>query len=174
MRRVLEGVEEEKDNYIKELTRGEMVNWAIRGLYRRLEENVPTEVKDRLEKAKDLKPNELRTLLADVRERLGQREDLDDNKDVDMSLQMMMSNLDPYTTYIDENTKKKAEIQFTGIGIQIRRDLAKDVVRRHADSRSPAYRAGFKAGDLITQIESNMNEKVCEDAWRRRHSRRRA
>src|SRR3954452_12949596 len=141
-----------------------MVGWAIRGLYRRIEEKVPAELKERLDKVKDLRRSELEGLLADARERLGKREDLESNKDVDLSLQMMMANLDPYTTYIDENNKKKAEIdfkaKFTGIGIQIRRAGAKDALLVVTPIKgSPAYRAGLKAGDLITQIETDMDKE---------------
>jgi len=162
--RVMTGMRAVRENYIKELNQGEMIGWAIRGLYRRLEEKVPTEIKDKLEKVKDLRPTELRTLLADVRERLGKREDLEGNKDADLSLQMIMANLDPYTVYIDENAKKKAEIdfraKFTGIGIQIRRASAKDALLVVTPIKgSPAYRAGLKAGDLITQIYTDMDKE---------------
>jgi C-terminal peptidase prc len=160
--RVMSGVRAVRDNYIKELNQGEMVAWAIRGLYRRLELDVPADIKERLEKVKDLRRSQLETLLSDVRERLGQREDLEGSKDADLSIAMMMSNLDPYTVYIDEDAKKKAEIdfraKFTGIGIQIRRVAAKDALLVVTPIKgSPAYRAGLKAGDLITQIDTDMD-----------------
>ncbi len=162
--RVLRGIQVVKDQYVKELNQGEMVGWAIRGLYRRLEEKLPADIRERLAKVKDLRRSQLEKLLADVRERLGQREDLDGNKDVDLSLAMMMTNLDPYTVYIDEEAKRKADIdfrgKFTGIGIQIRRDQAKDALKVVTPIKgSPAYRAGLKAGDLITQIESDRDDK---------------
>jgi len=162
--RTLRGVSMVRDQYVKELNAGEMVGWAIRGLYRRVEEKVPAEIKERLDKVKELRRGELESLLADSRERLGKREDLEGNKDVDLSLQMMMSNLDPYTVYIDQDTKKKAEIDFqgnfTGIGIQIRRVAAKDALMVVSPIKgSPAYRAGLKAGDLITQIETDRDDK---------------
>jgi C-terminal peptidase prc len=163
-RRVMSGMSVVRENYIKELNQGEMVGWAVRGLYRRLEEKVPADVKEKLDKVKDLRTTELRTLLTDIRERLGKREDLDGSKDADISLQMMMANLDPYTVYIDENAKKKAEIdfraKFTGIGIQIRKASAQDALLVVTPIKgSPAYRAGLKAGDLITQIETNMDKE---------------
>ena len=150
-----------RDQYVKELNAGEMVGWAIRGLYRRVEAKVPPEIKERLDKVKDMRRSELESLLADARENLGKREDLEGNKDVDLSLQMMMSNLDPYTVYIDETTKlEKARSscsgRFPGIGIQIRRVAAKDALLVVSPIKgSPAYRAGLKAGDLITQIETD-------------------
>jgi C-terminal peptidase prc len=162
--RTLRGVQMVRDTYVKELNSGEMVGQAIRGLYRRIEVKVPPELKERLDNAKNLRRSELESLLADARENLGKREDLESNKDVDLSLQMMMSNLDPYTMYIDHDTIKKAEIEFngnfTGIGIQIRRVAAKDALMVVSPIKgSPAYRAGLKAGDLITQIETDKDDK---------------
>ena len=65
---------------------------------------LPQELQQRIETAKDLSEEELTTFLADVRERLGNREDLANHKDIDFALQRMMSPLDPYTTYIDPET----------------------------------------------------------------------
>jgi carboxyl-terminal processing protease len=76
----------------------------------------------------------------------------------------MMSHLDPYTVYIDEPTKlaQAAALQgrFPGIGIQIRRVAAKDALLVVSPIKgSPAYRAGLKAGDLVTQIETDRDDK---------------
>jgi C-terminal peptidase prc len=162
--RTIRGIQMVRDQYVKELNAGEMVGWAIRGLYRRVEAKIPPDIKDRLDKVKDMRRTELEGLLADAREHLGKREDLDSNKDVDLSLQMMMSNLDPYTVYIDEKTKLQAEAgmkgRFPGIGIQIRRVAAKDALMVVSPIKgSPAYKAGLKAGDLITQIETDRDDK---------------
>ena len=75
---------------------------------------------------------------------------------------MMAASLnDPHTVYYDKETLKKVEAplrgQFSGIGIQIRRDLVKDgllVVSPIKDS--PAYKAGLKAGDVITEIRRDV------------------
>jgi C-terminal peptidase prc len=162
--RTYRGVQFVRDQYFKELNAGEMVAWAIRGLYRRVEQKVPAEVKERLDKVKDMRRSELESLLAQAREQLGKREDLDGNKDVDLSLQMMMSNLDPYSVYIDELTKLEEESKlrgrFPGIGIQIRRAASKDALLVVSPIKgSPAYRAGLKAGDLVTKIETDRDAK---------------
>jgi C-terminal peptidase prc len=162
-KRVLRGVYMLKDQYVKELNAGDMTSSAIKGMYRRLEEKVPDEIKDRLEKAKELRRSELETLLTDARESLGKREDLERNKDVDISLQMVTANLDPYTVYIDQDTKRKEASQlrgeFEGIGIQIRRVAAKDALLVVTPIKgSPAYRAGLKTGDLITEVETDQDE----------------
>jgi len=70
-KRVLRGVYMLRDQYVKELNAGDMTSQAIRGMYRRLEEKVPGEIKDRLEKAKEMQRSQLETLLTDARESLG-------------------------------------------------------------------------------------------------------
>ena len=162
-KRVLRGVRMLKEQYVKELNTGEMVDWAIRGMYRRLEEPIPAEIKERLTKAKEMRPPELDSLLADAREYLVKREDLERTNYVDISLQMVTANLDPYTVYIDQETRKKAASelrgQFEGIGIQIRRVAAKDKLLVVTPIKgSPAYKAGVKAGDLITEVETDQDE----------------
>src|SRR5439155_26658653 len=57
--RVMAGMRAVRDNYIKELNQGEMIGWAVRGLYRRLEEKVTDDIKDREEKAKSLSRSEV-------------------------------------------------------------------------------------------------------------------
>src|SRR5205085_3789603 len=116
------------------------------------------------DKVKDLRNTELEKLLADARTNLGKREDLESNKDTDVALQMMTVNLDPYTVYIDPEQKQKADIdfrgKFTGIGIQIRRVTAKDALQvRTPILGSPAYKAGLKAGDLVTVITTDRDDK---------------
>jgi carboxyl-terminal processing protease len=163
-KQVMRGIRVVRDQYVKELNSGEMVAWAVRGMYRRLEEKVPADLRERLDKAKDLRTTELETLLADARVRLGKREDLESNKDTDIALQMMTVNLDPYTVYIDPEQKQKADIdfrgRFPGIGIQIRRVTAKDALLvRTPILNSPAYKAGLKTGDLITAVTTDRDEK---------------
>ncbi|MCS6851634.1 MAG: S41 family peptidase [Gemmataceae bacterium] len=156
--KVMQAINLVREGYVKELNQGEMVDWAIRGLLRRLEERkLLSEFADRLKLAKSMSERELTLLLADVRERLGKREDLDKNKDVDISLQQMLSHLDPYTNYIDPETlaqvRREMMGRFTGIGIQIRKDLTRDMLMVVSPIKgSPAYHAGVKAGDIITQV----------------------
>jgi C-terminal peptidase prc len=153
---VMQGVVMLQKTYVKELNKGEMVGWAVRGLYRRLEEKVPPEVKERLDKVKELKDAELTTLLTDVREKLGVREDLASNKDVDISLQTLMGHLDPHSQYIDKGTVEDFTKQlgdYTGVGIKVGRDANKDMLLVISPIKgSPAYRAGIKTGDIITTI----------------------
>ena len=146
------------NEYVKEIKQGDLVVSAIKGLYGRIEEKVPEDIKERMDKAKTMKEEELTNLLADARQQLGKREDLANHKDLDYALQRMMSPLDPYTTYIDPERlaqfKREMGSKFTGIGVQIRPDAARDRLTVVTPILgSPAYKAGMKAGDVITQIK---------------------
>jgi C-terminal peptidase prc len=151
-----------KDNYVKEENLGEMVAWAVRGLYRRIDEKIPAELEAKLKKAKELSDDDLRELLISARMTLGQREDLDKHKDIDIALQRMLAHLDPYTTYVDKDqlARFSQEIQqsFTGIGIQIRKDSLTDQLLVVTPIKgSPAYKKGLLTGDIITRITRDVD-----------------
>lgn len=156
-RKTLFGLEKVQRRYVKDLNLGDMVQWAVKGMYQGLEEKVPSDLQDQLKGAKALRRGQLADLLADARERLGKREDLEKNKDVDLAMKRMMFNLDPYSVYYDEEAIAQMQSQmtgrFTGIGVQIRRDMVRDgLLVVSPILGSPAYKAGLKAGDLITEI----------------------
>lgn len=162
--KVIQSTQIIRDNYVKEVNPGDMVAWAIRGLYRQIDEKLPTETRERLEKVRDMSEAELTALLADIRERLGQREDLDNHKDIDFALQRMLAHLDPYTTYIDPETIARFTTEttgeFKGIGISIRENRTKGLLQVVTPLKdSPAYRAGLKAGDLIVSITRYQDDK---------------
>jgi carboxyl-terminal processing protease len=148
--------------YVKKVTQGDLVNWAIRGLYRKADEKIPPDIRERLARVQKLDETELTELLADARERLGKREDLSNHKDIDVTLQRMMSHLDPYTTYWDSEMVARADQdiqgQFTGIGVQIRKDSARDMLQVVTPIKgSPAFKAGIQAGDIITTITRDVD-----------------
>jgi carboxyl-terminal processing protease len=145
--------------YVKPTNRGELVVAAVRGMYRRLEEAVPADLEAQLKDPKEWKKSKMEDVLKAGRLGLGRREDLDGNKDADVSITMMMASLnDPYTVYYDKEMIKKAESglrgRFSGVGIQIRRDLVNDALLVATPIKgSPAYKAGIQAGDLIVGIK---------------------
>jgi len=155
--KVIEGIKILRESYVKELNEGEMVGWAIRGLYRRCDLRVPDDIKGQLDKCKDMKEADLITLLTEVREKLGKREDLDKPKDWDISMQQLMSHLDPHTNYIDKETRDQFETDisgnYSGIGARIGKDTARDMLLVITPMKnSPAYKAGLKTGDIVTTI----------------------
>jgi C-terminal peptidase prc len=155
--KVIQSTQIIRDNYVKEVHQGDLVAWAIRGLFRQIDEKIPTEIRDRLDKVRDLTEAELTAFLAEVREMLGQREDLENHRDIDISLQRMLAHLDPYTTYIDPEMLTRFEQdtsgKFKGIGIKIHENQSRGGLEVATPLiGSPAYRAGLKAGDLIISI----------------------
>jgi len=155
--KVIRSTEIIHDEYVKSIEQGDLVAWAIRGLYQQVDEKIPSDIRERMDKSKTLTEPELTVLLADAREKLGRREDLAGHKDVDISLQRMMVHLDPYTTYIDPETLARFQQdttgKFRGVGITIREDLARGVLKVVTPLLgSPAYKAKIEAGDLITKI----------------------
>jgi C-terminal peptidase prc len=161
--KVVDGLKRFKKDYIKELDLGEMTANAVKGIYAIADQKVPPEIAERLDKAKGMDVSDLESLLADARVPLGKREDLDKDRDVEISLHAGIAKfVDPYTTYVDkekvEEVEKDVQGFFTGIGVQIRRDLSKDALLVVSPIKgSPAYKAGLKAGDWITSIRREVD-----------------
>jgi C-terminal peptidase prc len=149
--------------HLREVRRGELAAAAVIGLYRRLEVDMPAEVARVAKRGKDLSASETDGLVTAARTALGVREDLEGGKDADLAITMMLASLnDPYTVYYDKETIKKIESglrgEFRGVGIQIRRDLVRDgLLVVTPILGSPAYKAGVKAGDLITEIRRTVD-----------------
>lgn len=152
-------------NYIKKLNLGEMAASGIKGLYKGAEVNLPDSVNEKLAKAKDLSDRDVKALLKEARAPLGKREDLDEDKDVGiMTRQALKKYVDDYTTYVDKEAvvelDKRLDGRFRGIGVIIRRDIARDGLLVVTPIRNaPAYKAGILAGDLITEIIREVDEK---------------
>src|SRR5204862_1566007 len=76
-RKVMGAVQIIKEYHLKPTTEPELVAWAIRGLYKRLDETIPSELEAKLKGIKNLDEEKLTLLLAEMRQTLGKREDLD-------------------------------------------------------------------------------------------------
>lgn len=163
--KTIQGLKFVKKNYIKPLNLGEMAANGVRGIYRATETKIPDALKAKLEKAKDLSEDDAKELLREARLPLGKREDLESNKDIEITMNTAMRKfVDDYTTYIDkekvEEVDKEIDGRFTGIGVQIRRDISRDgLVVVTPIRNSPAYKAGVVAGDLITEIIREVDGK---------------
>src|SRR5262245_43391953 len=162
--KMLEAVRKIDDEFVKEVNRGELVSWGVRGLYRWIDETIPEAIADRLDKVKTMSDPELTDLLQDVRLGLGKREDLDRHKDIDISLQRMLVRLDPYSSYTDPEAKARADAdrlgKFTGVGVIVRKDHATDMLRVVTPIRgSPAHVARVLTGDLISTITREVDSE---------------
>lgn len=146
-----------RQGYVKDVNQGVMVDNAIKGLYKRLNEAVPSAIKDKLAEPKTLKEADLVKLLAESRKHLGKREDLEKGKDITAALDSMLEKLDRHTGYIDPETAANFDRdtggRFTGIGVQIRKNNVKDQLQVVTPIiNSPAYKAKIYANDIITHI----------------------
>ena len=87
----------------------------------------------------------------------------------------MLSALDPHSGYMNEETFKEMQVdtsgKFGGLGIQITMEEGFVKIISPIDD-TPAYKAGLKAGDLITQINNKpvmgLNLKEAVDMMRGR------
>jgi len=154
---IMRAVKMVRQGFVKDVNQGQMVDWAVRGLYKHLNEKIPSNIKDKLDKVKDMKEADLLKLLTEARQHLGTREDLANGKDITHSLHPMLGKLDKHTDYIDPETLTRLEQDirghFSGIGVQIRKNNIKDSLQVVTPIKdSPAYKAGLQAGDLITTI----------------------
>jgi C-terminal peptidase prc len=132
-------------------------------MYRRIREPMPAELDEALKAAKGMAEEKRLAVLEQARKHLGSREDLDGDKAADVSILMMLFHLnDPYTTYVDRETKRQNDSRlkgrFSGVGIQIRRDAVRDGLLVVTPIKgSPAHAAGIQAGDLITEIRRTVD-----------------
>ena len=155
------GIAREKS--IKKISGGEWAAHAVQGLYWKLNEPLPADLAALLKEPKTLADSKIEPLFVDARSRLGKREDLARDKDIDVTIAMMFAQSgDRYAAYYDKDTVKKIESQlrgeFRGIGIHIVQDLVQDGIRVVSPIKgSPAYRAGIKAGDVIVEVKRDVD-----------------
>lgn len=86
---------------------------------------------------------------------------------MDKAIKGMLTNLDPYTVYFNEQDVVRFKInntgEYTGIGALLTRKEDKLIVKE-AYKNFPADKAGLKAGDEITQIGDVLLSDFKEDA----------
>src|SRR5262249_48101062 len=96
--------------------------------------------------------------------RLGKREDLDDDKAADATPKAMINGLnDPHSVFFTKEEwavfSKQLEGRFPGVGIIIRRDAVRDGLLVVTPIKgSPAFKAGIRAGDLITEVRLEVDK----------------
>ena len=84
-------------------------------------------------------------------------EEITEEELIEKAINGMLSDLDPHSGYMNEETYKEMQVdtsgKFGGLGIQITMDEGFVKIISPIDD-TPAYKAGLKAGDLITQIDN--------------------
>ncbi len=97
-------------------------------------------------------------LFGDVFERVRAEyvEEIEDEKLIEYSLNGMLTSLDPHSDYLNKDDLKNMNVQtrgeFGGLGIEVTMDNGLVKVVSPIDD-TPAFRAGMKAGDLISKID---------------------
>jgi C-terminal peptidase prc len=154
---VIRAVRMVRDGYVTDVNMGVLTADAITGMYKSLNEKLPSTIKDRVDKTKGMKEADLTTLLKEARQHLGKREDLDEGNDITLSLHSMLGKLDKHTDYIDPKLIPRFDPDikghFSGIGVQIRKNNIRDQLEVVTPILgSPAYKAKMFAKDIITTI----------------------
>src|SRR5262249_42689384 len=88
--KVYKAIETVVDNYIKEVNPGDLAASAVKGIYYQVEEKVPADISEKLTRSHEFQKDDMILVLAEARERLGNREDLGNHKDIDITLQRML------------------------------------------------------------------------------------
>jgi carboxyl-terminal processing protease len=148
------------EQHVKPVSQGQLVDWAITGLYLRLGESVSPDIAARWRDTANMSEAELRGLLLAVRESFGPRPELDSLQDIDIALQGVFSRLEPNTTQTPQQVARNKPWRCilrlwvpTGIGVRLRYDPVRrlpEVVTPLKDG--PAFRARIQAGDRIRTI----------------------
>ncbi len=156
-----------RESYYKKVAKEPLIEHAISGLFKSIEEKVPTHLQERLDKVKELNDAQMLRLLTDARQELGKREDLAKGQDITNALNAMLGKLDKHTGYIPPEVVRRFRDDtagsFKGIGVQIRKNEARDQLQVITPIYgSPAYKAGLKANDIITTIISDVDPQTGE------------
>jgi carboxyl-terminal processing protease len=162
---VLKAADLVRRSYYKEVAKAPLIGHAIEGLFKSVDEKVPSDIKERIAGVKGMKDVELLRLLNDARIHLGKREDLDKGQDITYSLNALLGKLDKHSGYIPpevvDRFQSDTEGSFRGIGVQIRRNEATDQLQVITPMyNSPAHKAGLKADDIITTIIAEVDPKT--------------
>lgn len=84
-------------------------------------------------------------------------EEVSDEELIEAAIQGMMTSLDPHSSYLNKKNFREMQVQtkgeFGGLGIEVTMENGYVKVVSPIDD-TPAFRAGLKAGDLITHIDS--------------------
>jgi carboxyl-terminal processing protease len=153
---VLGAVETISEYHVAKLNQTEMVSWAITGLYHHFGEKVPADIGTKLAMVKNMNRVAMSELLSDVWKDLAKRHDhLERAKVVERAIVSIVGHLDVHTYYRPAPQWSCVLRGYVpaGVGLEMCTDEPGGMIRVVTPIKdSPAYRAGIRAGDLITEI----------------------
>jgi C-terminal processing protease CtpA/Prc len=159
-------------SHVKEVSRDDLLRWAIEGLYSGVNVEIPGSLADRLGAKGIVRKSDFATLLSDARKHLGRRRSLESLKDIDLALENIFRKLEPDTRQQPQENLRAMPLCVlpayspTGIGVRLGKEprMAQlQVVTTIKDG--PAYQAKVFAKDVVTSI---MSEDAEEDSIVRR------
>jgi carboxyl-terminal processing protease len=147
---VAAAVERIHELYYFEIEQGQLLRWAVEGIYGRQRRDVPEEIDERLDRARPLDGKALRALLNDV----GRDWDGDHGRCADLALERIVRHLDDRCEIYDwDDIIVEYFPRGVGIGVRLSTDPSTGLIRVVFPLRDgPAYKAGLRSGDLLTEI----------------------
>lgn len=168
-----------QDQYVRPVSRAELIEVALAGLYEKVRVPMPSAVREGVKKAvaeQDLAglidlapaglrlgelygaavPNEVTALVVRVRKELGDCEALRGDNAILASLEAMVARLDPHSAVLrgGETQPGNGDESQPGAGLELAEDgESGPVLVKHVVPGGPAQRAGLRPGDEITHVD---------------------
>lgn len=166
---VLDAIRLLREEHIKKVPSVDLAGWAIEGLYKRWGERIPPEILKRLSELHAGRKEDLRRFLIDARQHLGRRPRRGEYHDLDSSLAGIAARLDPgmrIRSRLQGSLIGEPGIRRIGIGAEVRKEAESGLLQIATPYReSGAYRAGLRAGDIITRIIQDRDEENRLSPW---------
>lgn len=144
-----------EESSITGIKRGELAALAVGSLYQAEKLPLPRELAVRLAKTRKLNEVELRLLLRDAHAQLANRRSLPASRTRNRVVEQVLGQIDPHAVWAPRprSTFSLGGGTPVGVGLRLRTDPETRMVHVITPLyRSPAYRAGIRAGDILTQI----------------------
>ncbi|HEY7424945.1 MAG TPA: S41 family peptidase [Gemmataceae bacterium] len=162
---ILDAVQILSKDHIKKVSQEKLTIWAIEGLYKRLGKRIPPEIVERLLALRDPKEADLKALLMAARQHLGKGKHLDEFRDMDLSLEGIFAHLEPETKQqplreTGVSCLFYSYVDHCGIGLEVRKNNVSGFLQVVTPIKDgSAYKAGIRAGDVITRITQEKDER---------------
>ncbi len=149
------------DDYVREVSRSDLMLAALTGLYEAAREPVPRTLAADVKKA-DTEADR-QELLARTRQQLGPCDVLKGTDAALVSIRAMLQTLDPYCAIlsVEELARARADVPDPGLGVELADNQGVGRVQiKTVAPGSPAQRAGLRPRDRITHVNGRPTEAM--------------